>query len=57
METAGKFYGREKSLADQEISVTSTDGHIRYDYTREKDQPYEGDIAVECYEQKSVLVD
>lgn len=53
----GEIIWKGKIAAGQEIAVTSTDGHIRYDFTRDKDQPYEGDIAVECYQQKNILID
>ena len=53
----GKIIWRGKIAAGQEMAVASTDGHIRYDYTRDKDQPYEGDIAVGCYQNNNVLID
>jgi hypothetical protein len=53
----GKIIWKGKIAAGQEIAVTSTDGHIRYNYTHDKDQPYEGDIAVGCYQGHGILVD
>lgn len=53
----GKNIWKGKIAAGQEIEVTSTDGHIRYDYTRDPDQPYQGDIAVGCYQKTSILVE
>ena len=53
----GKILWQGKIAAGQEIEVTSTDGHIRYDYTRDKDQPYEGDITEECYPDNTILID
>jgi hypothetical protein len=53
----GKIIWKGKIAAGQEIEVTSTDGHIRYDYTHDKDQPYEGDVAVGCYQKNKILVE
>ena len=36
---------------------TTTDGRIRYNFTRDPNQPYQGDIAVGCYQKNSILVD
>ena len=53
----GKILWQGKIGAGQEISVTSTDGHIRYDYTRDKDQPYSGGISSGCYQDTNILID
>lgn len=53
----GKIIWKGKIAAGQEIEVASTDGHIRYDFTHDKDQPYEGDIAAGCYQKNSILID
>jgi hypothetical protein len=53
----GKIIWRGKITAGQQIAVASTDGHIRYNFTRDKDQPYEGDIAVGCYQNNNILID
>ncbi len=53
----GDIIWQGKIAAGQKIEVTSTDGHIRYDYTRDKDQPYEGDIADGCYQKNNILID
>ena len=53
----GKIIWRGKIAAGQEIEVASTDGHIRYNYTRDKDQPYEGDIAEGCYQKNNIQID
>lgn len=53
----GDIIWKGKITAGQKIEVTSTDGHIRYNYKRDEDQPYQGDIAVGCYQKRSLLVD
>jgi hypothetical protein len=53
----GKIIWQGKIDAGQEIEITSTDGHIRYDFKRDKDQPFEGDIDAVCYQKREILVD
>lgn len=40
----------------QEIPITSTDGHIRFDSTVDPDQPYGGDQSRGCYNNKRLVV-
>ncbi|MGD8700963.1 MAG: hypothetical protein PVG51_07150 [Desulfosarcina sp.] len=53
----GKIIWQGKIAAGQEIEVASTDGRIRYDFKRDPDQPYQGDISVGCFQKNSFLID
>ena len=53
----GDIIWQGKIAAGQKIEVVSTDGHIRYQYKRDKDQPYEGDIADGCYQENNIQID
>jgi hypothetical protein len=53
----GQIIWKGKISAGEKIKVTSTDGHIRFDYKRADDQPYEGDVSVGCFGQRSLSVD
>lgn len=46
-----------KVEAGKKIPITSTDGHIRFDYTEDPNEPYEGDLSRTCFENKIVVVD
>ena len=46
-----------KIAAGQKIKIKSTDGHIRYDYKLDPDQPYEGEVSVGCFGQHRISVD
>jgi len=46
-----------KIPAGGKINVRSSDGHIRYDYKIDPQQPYEGDLSVGCYQQRSIALD
>jgi len=46
-----------KIAAGQKIKIDSTDGHIRYDYKLDPDQPYEGDVSAGCFGQRSLSVE
>ena len=37
-----------KIPAGKKIQIKCDNGHIRYQYTREEDQPYEGDVSRWC---------
>ena len=49
------FIWKGKIAAGQKVKVNSTDGHIRYDYTFDPDQPYEGDVSLGCYGDQTFL--
>ena len=53
----GEIIRQGKIDAGQEIEITSTDGHIRYDFKRDKDQPFQGDTDAVCYQKIEILVD
>ncbi len=53
----GNVIWKGKVEAGKEQKIVSTDGHIRYEYTREQHQPYEGDKAVGCLQQRRIRVD
>jgi hypothetical protein len=57
MGTVEQTIWKGKITAGQETKVFSTDGHIRYHFTRDPGQLYQGDIAVGCYQGKEILVD
>jgi len=46
-----------KIAAGQKVKINSTDGHIRYDYKLDPDQPYEGDVSEGCFGQRSISID
>ena len=46
-----------KIEAGKKITVHSTDGHIRYNYKLDPNQPYEGDLSRGCFNKKTILVD
>lgn len=52
----GNVIWKGKIDAGQKIKIVSTDGHIRYDYTTDPDQPYQGDVSVGCYGQRNFSV-
>lgn len=52
----GDIIWEGKIPAGGKIKVSSTDGHIRYNYKLDPDQPYQGDISAGCYQQKRIAV-
>jgi hypothetical protein len=53
----GSFIWKGKIEAGKAKKIESTEGYIRYDFTRDRNQPYEGDISVGCFGQKRLSVD
>ena len=53
----GEVIYEGKIPAGGRIKINSTDGHIRYNYKRDVDQPYEGDNSEGCYQQRSIGMD
>ena len=53
----GPLIWKGKIEAGQEHKIVSTQGHIRYTYTRDQYQPYEGDNSVGCYDERRITVD
>lgn len=53
----GKTIWKGKISAGQKVQINSTDGHIRYNFKRDINQPYEGDIATGCYQNKIIQAD
>lgn len=53
----GDMIWQGKINAGGKIKISSTDGHIRYNYKTDPNQPYEGDVAVGCFGQRSFLID
>lgn len=53
----GDIIWQGKITAGDKIKISSTDGHIRYDYKVDPDQPYQGDISVGCFGHRSHLID
>ena len=53
----GDIIWEGKITAGGKIKVSSTDGHIRYDYRLDPDQPYEGDVSVGCFGQRSISIE
>lgn len=43
-----------KIAAGERIQIKCDNGHIRYDYAREKGQPYEGDVARWCDDEENI---
>ena len=37
-----------KIAANEKVSIKCENGHIRYDYAVDSEQPYEGDVSVLC---------
>ncbi len=52
----GPLIWKGKIEAGQEQKITSTQGHIRYSYTRDEYQPYEGENSVGCYDERRIGV-
>ena len=52
----GNVIWQGKINAGQKIKIDSTKGHIRYNYKLDADQPYEGDISMGCFDQRSFSV-
>lgn len=46
-----------KIEAGKEISITSTDGHIRYNRASDPSQPYDGDESRACYGNNIITAD
>ena len=53
----GPIIWKGKIEAGQSIPITSTDGHIRYDYTLDPNQPYDGHLSRWCNGQNTILMD
>jgi hypothetical protein len=53
----GDIIWQGKIPAGEKIKISSTDGHIRYQYKMKAHEGYEGDISADCYEQLTILVD
>jgi hypothetical protein len=53
----GDIIWQGKIPAGDKIKISSTDGHIRYEYRLDPDQPYEGDVSIGCFGQRSISVD
>ena len=53
----GPLIWKGKIEAGQEHKITSTQGHIRYSYTRDPYQPYQGENSVGCYDDRRIGVD
>jgi len=46
-----------KIAAGQKVKIQSTSGQIRYDYTFDPNQPYDGDVPVGCFGQQSISIE
>ena len=46
-----------KVAAGKSVNITSTEGHIRYQYTYDENDPYKGDTSLECDQNNSFLID
>jgi len=55
--TRGNVIWQGKIAAGQKMKIESKDGIIRYDYKFDPDQPYEGDVSVGCFGQRSISID
>ena len=56
--TRGGIIWQGKIPAGEKIKVSSTDGHIRYQYKINPDEGYEGDTSTEdCVQQAIISVD
>lgn len=53
----GPIIWEGKVAAGKKIPITSTNGHIRFDYKEDPNEPYEGDISRTCYGNRTVIVD
>ena len=45
-----------KIKANQQVEIVSSQGFIRYDYTLDPNEPYQGDKSVGCFEKRKILV-
>ena len=52
----GEVLWKGKVEADQQVEIVSSEGRIRYDYTLEPNDPYEGDVSVGCFDKRKILV-
>lgn len=52
----GEVLWRGKIEAGQQVEIVSSEGHIRYDYTLEPNDPYKGDVSVGCFDKRKILV-
>ena len=53
----GDIIWQGKIPAGEKIKVRSNNGHIRYDYKQDSDQPYQGDISAGCFGQRRLSID
>lgn len=53
----GPIIYKGKVEAGKEVPIKSTDGHIRFDYTLDPNQPYDGDLSRACFGNRTIQVD
>lgn len=52
----GDIIWQGKIAANEKVSIKCENGHIRYDYAVDSEQPYEGDVSVWCDDDRVILL-
>ena len=53
----GKVIFEGKIEAGKNISITSSVGKIRYAFALKKNDGYEGDVSVDCFQKNTILIE